>query len=88
MGEINILSELKKENTGKKETDLAIYADALRLYVEAAKNVKENGAICAHPRTGTPLENPYLKVMASQGKVLASMRHIRGDSVIQILQGS
>lgn len=85
MGEINVLAELRKDNAGKKDTDLQIYADAMRIYAEASKNVKENGAICAHPRTGTPLENPYLKVMGAQGKILSAMRHIKGDRVMALL---
>ena len=85
MGEINILEELKLSNPKKKEMELKIYADAMLLYVEAAKNVQDNGAICSHPRTGTPIENPYLKVMATQGKVLARMKHIQADDVMRLL---
>ena len=54
-------------------------------YHEAADNVERNGAMCAHPRTGAPIENPYLKIRASQGAVLAKMRHIKGDRALQAL---
>ena len=88
MGEITIIEELRADNPVAKGTDLQLYADALQIYVEASKNVQEHGAICAHPRTGTPLENPYLKVMATQGRVLASMRKIKGDRVMRLLTSS
>jgi phage terminase small subunit len=50
-----------------------IFRDAEAIYREAVANVRENGAVCAHPRTGTPIENPYLKIMAQYGAALAKM---------------
>ena len=50
-----------------------IYRDASEVYREAVENVKKNGAVCAHPRTGTPIENPYLKIMAQYGALLAKL---------------
>lgn len=85
MGEIDILSLLTEANPSARKIDLQIYADALRVYVEGSKNVRINGAVCAHPRTGAPLENPYLKIVAQQGAILARMRQIKSDSLIAIL---
>ena len=43
--------------------DLAqIYANAYCEYREAQENIAKNGTICSNPRTGAPIENPYLKV--------------------------
>jgi phage terminase small subunit len=38
------------------------YADAFTDYHEAAANIREHGAIVAHPRTHNPMPNPYLDV--------------------------
>lgn len=87
MGEIDLVAELKKDNPSMREIDLRVFADALRTYNEASENVTKNGAICQHPRTGAPIENPYLKVQASAGATLSKMRAIRSDRVCDLLQG-
>ncbi len=69
-----------------REMDLRIYADAMRTYREAARNVATNGAICSHPRTGAPIENPYLKIQAQQGAILTRMRTIKSDRVSAMLE--
>ena len=85
---IDILAELKKDNPYLRSIDVQIYADALRIYYEAAKNILENGAVCSHPRTGAPLENPYLKIQAVQGVILSRMKSINSDRVLKLLQES
>jgi len=47
---------------GVPEDLASLYADAWAEFVEAVANVERNGAVCAHPRTGAPIENPYLRV--------------------------
>lgn len=86
MGKVNVLEELQKDNKRANAVELQVYGDALVTYVEASTNVDKNGAICSHPRTGAPLENPYLKVRAAAGLTLAKMKGIRGDRVLQLLQ--
>ena len=86
MGEI--IEELKLDNPRASDVDLGIYADALRIYQEAAENVKKNGAICAHPRTGTPMDNPYLKVMASQSAILRKYPKMKADRVLALLKNA
>lgn len=85
MGEIDIVAELREDNPTAREMDLRIYADAMRTYSEAARNVATNGAICSHPRTGSPIENPYLKIQAQQGAILTKMRAIKSDRVAALL---
>jgi phage terminase small subunit len=46
----------------------ALYSDAVDLYNEAAKNISEFGAVTAHPRTGAPIENPYIKIRDGASK--------------------
>lgn len=47
-----------------------IYADALISYRKASENIENNGEIVKHPRTGNPMENPYLKVRAGAITIL------------------
>jgi len=39
-----------------------MYADAFTDYQEAVANIREHGAVVAHPRTHNPMTNPYLDV--------------------------
>lgn len=87
MGEVTVdlVAELRADNPQARAIDLRIYADALRLYHEAAANVRTHGAICMHPRTGAPIDNPYLRVQAQQAGVLAKLRYINSDRVTTAL---
>ena len=58
----DILAILRAENVRGRPDDMTIYADAFLAYVEAARNIDKHGNIVAHPRTGEPIENPYLKI--------------------------
>jgi phage terminase small subunit len=51
-----------------------LYADAYIEYAEAMENIRRNGAVCASPRTGAPIENPYLRV---RDKALAQLLKLR-----------
>ena len=82
---IDALAELTKDNTSQSDVELQIYAHALATYCEAAKNIASNGAICSHPRTGAPMENPYLKIQTQKAAVLLKMAHIDGDRVMDLL---
>lgn len=86
MGKVDIEEELRKDNRSARSVDLQVFANALRLYYEATQNVKKNGAICSHPRTGTPIFNPYLKIQAQQGAILSKMERVRSDRVVGLLQ--
>lgn len=86
MGQVvDVLAELRKDNKRVPETVLRIYADALRIYAQAAANVAEYGAVCAHPKTGAPVENPYLKIQAAQGAVLAKFPRMNVARVWRLL---
>ena len=85
MGKMNIRELLEKENDGSSRLDLNLVADALDTYREAQKNIAERGSVCAHPRTGAPMENPYVKVRTQQVTILSKFRHIRTDETIRLL---
>lgn len=83
---IDIAAELAADNPRASAMSIRIYADAMRTYHEAATNVLKNGAICQHPRTGAPLENPYLKIVAQQAVILGKMPKMKSDRVQLLLQ--
>ena len=85
MGEVDVESELRADNPKSSAVEVAICANALRIYSEAASNVRRNGAICSHPRTGAPIENPYLRVMAQQSAVLLKCKRMKTDRVLGLL---
>ena len=76
MGEVaraTIEEILRADNPSAREAALRIYADALRTYAEAADNVRRHGAVCAHPKTGAPIANPYLSIRTAHGAILRKM---------------
>jgi len=86
MGKIDILAELQKDNLHASAIALKVFADALGVYEEASRNVAQHGAIVMHPRTGAPMENPYLKIQTAKGAVIAKMRTIEAKRVLVLLQ--
>lgn len=59
-----VIKVLVKDNPRAGTDVVRIYAAALRDYKTAEANIAEHGTIVFHPRTGAPIENPYLKVRA------------------------
>ena len=79
MGEITnakVLAILKRLNPDARRDDLVQYADVFVIYAEAAANIAKHGAIVAHPRTGNPIDNPYLKIQAAAMKQLKTLRRV------------
>ena len=56
------LAKLRALNPRATPARIQIYADALADYRQAQANISEFGAIVFHPRTGAPIDNPYLRV--------------------------
>ena len=74
MGEMNreqLMTVLRGANPTAPVGDMQMYLDAYQDYCAAQANIAEHGAIVLHPRTGAPIENPYLKV---RGGALATMK--------------
>ena len=57
-----IVASLKADNPRASLADVTMYADAFLEYQAAQANIAEHGSIVFHPRTGAPIENPYLVV--------------------------
>ena len=58
----SIIATLRKSNPAARLDKLVMYADAAMEYNAAQANIAEHGAIVFHPRTGAPIDNPYLRV--------------------------
>ncbi len=55
------------------------YSDAFMEYMNATRNIDEFGVIVKHPRTGNPIENPYLAIRDRALKKLQAMEMVRAD---------
>ena len=82
---IDIPQMLRSANPSARTVDLQVFADALRIYREASTNIALHGAIVFHPRTGAPIENPYLKIQTQKGAVLTKMANINSNRLVQAL---
>lgn len=58
----DVIRILTEDNPRMRVDMIRIYASAFRDYQHAEANIAEHGTIVYHPRTGAPIENPYLKV--------------------------
>jgi len=56
---------LLKHNPDNRRHGIELFVSAFLSYLEAERNIKEKGSVVAHPRTGAPIDNPYLKVRSS-----------------------
>jgi phage terminase small subunit len=62
---------------GTRKDEAVQYADAFLEYQAATANIEAHGLIVGHPRTGNPIENPYLAVRDRALKKLQGMRTVK-----------
>jgi len=72
-----IVSVLRRDNPSGRADDIAMYADCFLDYAEAQRNIAEHGNIVSHPRTGQPIENPYIKVKTNAMNQLRKINALR-----------
>jgi phage terminase small subunit len=75
-----IIETLKQENPTAPTAAIQMYADAFVDYQEAQQNIDRNGAIVFHPRTGAPIDNPYLRVRERAAAALRKLE-IKADTL-------
>ncbi len=85
---VDVAAQLRLDNKTLRAVDLRVFADALSAYCEASENIRRNGTIVMHPRTGAPIENPYLKISKQAGQLLTKMRLVKADRVLALLHAS
>ncbi len=69
-----ILDALMRDNPRARSSDVAMYADAFVDYRTAQLNITANGSIVFHPRTGAPIDNPYIAIRDRAGALLRKIR--------------
>jgi phage terminase small subunit len=77
MNRDEVLTILRRDNPQASGDIVAMYADCFLDYREAADNITKNGNIVLHPRTGSPIENPYIKVKAASMNQLRKMGRLK-----------
>lgn len=80
MGEItraDAIKILSENNKSKRQDRIIMYIDFYIDYQIASANIREKGTICAHPKTGAPMENPYVKI---RSQMTAEMMKLGLDS--------
>ena len=75
------LSVLTRDNPKVKAADLVMYADAFVEYQAAQKNIGEHGSIVFHPRTGSPIDNPYVRARDRAGALMRRMKIVKADAI-------
>jgi len=85
-----ILDILVGEN---HKTDMALLracANWILLHAEGTANVRQYGAQVLHPKTGAPIENPWLKTVAQAEKMLFSdvMAKIKKDAAFDAAESA
>ena len=75
----NVRLLIESLNPRALASDIAIYADAFLDYREAVMNIEKNGNITLHPRTGAPIENPYIKVKVQAISIIQKIKLKTGD---------
>ncbi len=83
MGEVKTKDEVVQTlvSRGAKRDKAVWYADVYLEYREATCNIQEHGTIVSHPRTGNPIENPYLSIRYRALRKLMSIRGVNSDGL-------
>lgn len=65
-----IVADLTRLNPRRGGGEIRIYVDAYADYCEAQANIETHGTVVFHPRTGAPIDNPYLRIRDRAGALL------------------
>ena len=57
-----VLSVLKQDNPTAVLSTMIAYRNLFVEYITAQRNIAANGSMVAHPKTGEPITNPYVKI--------------------------
>lgn len=75
---------IRQENPQAKADDIEMYAQQFVSYFEAAVNIQANGTIVSHPRTGQPMDNPYVKIRAGAQQCMTKIRRLKVNELWSI----
>lgn len=71
-----VIARLRADNKAAPLAEVTVYATAFLEWREAAANIRQHGTVVAHPRTGAPIDNPYLKVRAAAERTMAGCKRV------------
>lgn len=74
----SVLAILNELNPKLPVPTIVMYANLYIDYMTAQANIDKNGSMVMHPKTGEPIENPYLKIRDKAFVHLQKMR-IKAD---------
>ena len=70
-------AQLREHNPKQPLALLHLYADAFAEYSAAMANISEFGAVTQHPKTGSPIDNPYLRIRDAAARTLKDSKFVR-----------
>ena len=74
-----VIDILRPLNPRASDAQIAIYAAAFVEHEVAQANIDANGTIVFHPRTGSPIDNPYTTVRDRTAKIMLGLALRTGD---------
>lgn len=81
-----IIALLRGANPQAREDELQLYAVAYVEYQEAQAKIVDLGVVLSHPRTGIPMDNPYLKIRKAATEQMLRLvngsRHLRDVNML------
>jgi phage terminase small subunit len=70
-----VVDVLESSNQHPRQfADTRLYADMFLEYMAAQANIAEHGTIVSHPRTGAPIDNPYLRIRDKARDAMQKMK--------------
>ena len=76
----SVIQILKKLNPALQQSQIVMYANLFIDYTTAQRNIDKHGSMVMHPKTGEPIENPYLKIRDKAFSNLQKMR-VKADAL-------
>jgi len=84
MSRDQVLSILEDANPSRPDL-VAMYADQFGSYQEAQANIERVGNVCADPKTGKPIPNPYLVIRDNSRKAMLAMPKVKATALWAIV---
>jgi len=73
----SLIKKLRLKNPRARLDDIIMYVDSFLDYRKASENIVQFGSVVSHPRTGAPMDNPYLKVKITAMISMQKIKRVR-----------
>jgi len=71
---VDELATLRAANPTARIDKIHAYVGAFLEFQEATANIREHGAMVVHPKTGAPIENPYVSVRDRAQRIMLGLK--------------